>query len=649
MDCEARVFDNRGRVRRASIGLSLLALAVVGGNTAAAQPAVSRLVVSGVTVQGNEATAAVSALDAGGTPITGLSQGAFTVQLDGQPAQVLGVASGVDAALPIALVIVVDTSGSMAGAPIAAAKQAVKPMAQSLQPGDRATLVAFASAVNTVVPFTADTTQLSAGVDSLVAQGNTALYSAVAQAVAIASTATEPRKAIVLLSDGEDFGAASTVTRAEALAAAANGGVPFFVVGLGAGADQTFLSGLNQNGAGEVLFAAGATELGQLYTRISGRLRVQYTVRFALPASLPAGDHKVRVAAGSAFGEAGFTTSRSVTGAFAGLEGELAEETVVRLTGAPSTARATFSLDGQPVPTEADGLSVRLDPYQLDPGREHVLGATYRDGSKVQVLEQRFAVRRLPSRLISPPGEVRANDFVRLSVQSQPGAGTPLLRYLVDGEEFERDSGAPYEFVLPASYKGGRHRLAIVAEDSHGRSEKTYEFETSGGGGPNPAAWAIVGLAALAALGAFGYAGALAVGRWRDRDRPLDLSGVSDKLSVWARNRRGGRAERAPAEAAPVAAAAAPWGWLAVLEGKDRGRRFPLKDEVELVGRGKSCSVRLKDKGVDVAHFLLRNDGQFQASTPAAQLEKDGQPVRSGRLEPGEQLRLGGTVLRLER
>ena len=91
-----------------------------------------------------------------------------------------------------------------------------------------------------------------------------------------------------------------------------------------------------------------------------------------------------------------------------------------------------------------------------------------------------------------------------------------------------------------------------------------------------------------------------------------------------------------------------PWGRLVVVEGQDAGQSFVLSEDTELVGRGRFCSVRLKDKEVAAAHFLVNREGWVQPSTPACAIEVDGAKARSRSLANGSLIRVGRTCLRFE-
>ena len=119
----------------------------------------------------------VTALDPRGVPAPGLTVADFCTS--SSDVRVTGVEPAQDASLRLNVVLVIDTSGSMAGAPLAAAKAAASQFATSLGPNDAAGLVAFSGDVRPLVGFTSDAGALTAGIDGLTAAGNTALYDAV--------------------------------------------------------------------------------------------------------------------------------------------------------------------------------------------------------------------------------------------------------------------------------------------------------------------------------------------------------------------------------------------------------------------------------------------------------------------------------------
>jgi len=72
-----------------------------------------------------------------------------------------------------------------------------------------------------------------------------------------------------------------------------------------------------------------------------------------------------------------------------------------------------------------------------------------------------------------------------------------------------------------------------------------------------------------------------------------------------------------------------------------------LREDVELVGRGKFCSVRLSDTSLQEAHFVLSRDGRLNASTPRCRVEVDGEVVLSAAVRDGSRVKVGSTGLEI--
>jgi hypothetical protein len=139
-------------------------------------------------------------------------------------------------------------------------------------------VLAFSDSVTTVQGFTQDKAALTAAIDGLFVSGNTALYSAVVASADAVRLPAAPRRAVVLLSDGTDFGGGSLVDAPGSLAAVQASGVPFFVVGLGEQIDQPYLEQLAAVSRGSLLLAPDPSALAGLYQNIGDILRQQYVI-----------------------------------------------------------------------------------------------------------------------------------------------------------------------------------------------------------------------------------------------------------------------------------------------------------------------------------------------------------------------------------
>lgn len=224
---------------RTIIVLLVMCLAAVPSGWSQAQQSPARLDVVAVRVEERQLTLSLAVLDGASNPVAGLAAESFGVTVDGAAVTPETVSTGLDAALPVGIILAVDTSGSMQGTSLASARQAILPLVNAMQANDQAALLTFAQSVSVPVPLTGETGTLSAAIEAMTATGNTALFAGVVRASELAAAAPQPRRTVVLLSDGEDFGAASGgITREQALESARSAGVAFFVVGLGQEVDQ---------------------------------------------------------------------------------------------------------------------------------------------------------------------------------------------------------------------------------------------------------------------------------------------------------------------------------------------------------------------------------------------------------------------------
>ncbi len=561
----------------------------------------------------------------------------FIVQVDGKAVSVATADTAPSQALPLSLVLAIDTSGSMAGASLEAARAATTSIVSALEPTDHVSLISFASAVVGPSSFTADRAAVTDAIAKLAANGNTALYAAAQTAAQTASNAPDQRRAVVLLSDGEEFGGASgSVTRDAALSAAAGAGVPFYVVGLGAEVDRPFLASLAAETGGTYLGAANAGELAQLYQRISDRLRLQYSLHFAVPMGLAGGVHRVRVAVGDASAETTFTVSVPVTKpTIVGLDGPLSAPTVVTVAGV-DVAGVRFDLDGTGLAPLADGRSVRLDPFDLDPTVSHRLGASWFADGKTGTASADVNVATLPPELLAPmelPG-LLPGDLVRVTVRAQPGTN-PTVRYVVDGGEGAEVQGPPFAFTLPTGVAAGDHSLSLLVGTGESSMTRSFGFTVAARDAGSPLfAYVLIGIAVVAGVAtvlAAIWMLARRIARLRQR-RMEEGPHVDPKGAV-----------------VPRPTTDEPWGALTVVRGGPPGATFALRQARELIGSGRFCSVRIRQSGVKDAHAVIDRDGNLQASAPTCAVNVDGEPVREARLADGAELALGDVVLRFER
>ena len=180
---------------------------------------------------------------------------------------------------PIDVILVIDTSGSMRGASLEAAKNAAKAFIQELQPESKVGVVAFASKPRVVSPIGPQSALLGAAIDGLQAADETGLYDALSVVAAQATQAGVTRPVAVLLSDGGDTVSRGTLDAAlKALRAAQT---PVLVVALpSAEADSDALQTIATQTGGRFLGVADAKSLVEVYRTLAQQLQTTWNVTY---------------------------------------------------------------------------------------------------------------------------------------------------------------------------------------------------------------------------------------------------------------------------------------------------------------------------------------------------------------------------------
>jgi Ca-activated chloride channel family protein len=182
---------------RRKVGLALAGIALLVGSHRELAGQEGFRFRSGVALVNVTATVT----DRSGRFVSGLNQQDFTVYEDGRPVDVTHFSAE---RVPVSLGIVLDTSGSMAGDKIANARGAIERFLDQLGPDDEVFLTSFSSDVDLVQDWTTSRDAVRARLRRLGAIGGTAMYDAVVEAVLMAQEGHHRKKAVVLISDGND-------------------------------------------------------------------------------------------------------------------------------------------------------------------------------------------------------------------------------------------------------------------------------------------------------------------------------------------------------------------------------------------------------------------------------------------------------------
>ncbi len=231
--------------------------------------------------------------DGTGRFVRGLAQNDFRVFDDGRPQAITHFSAE---RVPVSIGIVIDTSGSMDGEKIEAARDALdRFLTQLLDPDDEVFLYRFDNRPALVEGWTRDKQRITNAVRRIQPHGGTALYDAVADAVQMAQHGRNQKKAVLVISDGNDTSSQIDVITLQQLIRQTE--VLVYAIGIDAGAEggrrEFLLRG--HGGHGGLLVGggeeSGGEEKGREGMAHAARVLAQYPPqrppRFPLPFPFP--------------------------------------------------------------------------------------------------------------------------------------------------------------------------------------------------------------------------------------------------------------------------------------------------------------------------------------------------------------------------
>jgi VWFA-related protein len=239
----------------------------------------------------------------GRAPVTGLVAGDFELTDNGtlQTVEQIYVEQ-----LPVNVIMVLDTSGSVRGERLRALKAGARTVINRLRPRDRAAIIAFSHRLDLRAALTADTTTLRRSVDTLDANGSTAVRDAAFAALALRA-ADATRTLVLLFSDGLDT--SSLLSEDRVIEIARRSDAIVYAIGIrdvaprtGPGVrrtdtptDHRFLERLSRETAGRLLYAEQNRDIERTFGRVLDEFNSRYVIGYA-PRGVPAaGWHTVGV------------------------------------------------------------------------------------------------------------------------------------------------------------------------------------------------------------------------------------------------------------------------------------------------------------------------------------------------------------------
>jgi VWFA-related protein len=465
-----------------SIFATLLALLCAPLASPGAQAQEGQLVVGVVSVDDQaypQVQLTLSVTTPQGLPLKELGPANFTLSQQGAPVEPISVSSFRDLAIPLSFVLAIDTSGSMAGAPLQKAIQAGEHFIASLAPADSVAILAFSDSPSLIQAPTTDKQVASGALQNLKAGGGTALYDALIAGVDLLSQAGS-RRALVLLTDGEDTSKGAT-TLQTALLAAAQASVPIYPIGFGQ-VRVSELQAMADSSGSTLQIEPDANSLDLAFQNVLELLHEQVLVSFtaAWPVDDAPHDLLVKVQAQGASGEriAQFVARRRpVTIALPQLsEGQVLRSRVVLKPEVQSPAllsRLTLALDGQTVAVlDSPPWEFRWDPTAYLAG-SHALTLEAEDaiGNSGSLDLDLVSEQPLGLRVLLPSTnlEISGTGRVLFTLEDEDDLGRAEI--YCDDQSLGTLTQSPFDLTWDASsLQPGEHQLRIVLVDRQGNS-----------------------------------------------------------------------------------------------------------------------------------------------------------------------------------
>ena len=241
----------------------------------------------------------------GRSPIAGLTAADFELTDNGAPQTVEQIYVE---QLPLNVVMVLDSSGSVRGERLRALKAGALTVIDRLRPRDRAALVSFSHRLDLRAALTGDTATLRRSVATLDADGSTALRDA-AFAALVLRTAEATRTLVLLFSDGLDT--SSILSEDRVIAVARRSDAIVYTIGIrpppvrrsGMGfrpgvdtpTDDRFLERLSRETAGRLLHAEQNRDIERTFGRVLDEFNTRYVLGYAPRGVTGSGWHRLEV------------------------------------------------------------------------------------------------------------------------------------------------------------------------------------------------------------------------------------------------------------------------------------------------------------------------------------------------------------------
>lgn len=242
----------------------------------------------------------VTVTDTYGRYVSGLNKSAFAI-FDEKQQQEIKFFSDDDA--PVSVGVIFDVSGSMGGDKIKRARDALSRFIQTSHNSDEYFLIGFNQRAQLLLDKTRDGNAVLDKLTFVATKGQTALYDACYLGVEKVQRGAHPKRALLLISDGQDNNSRYTFSELRKLLKESD--VTLYGIGILSGSDAGSSLGMDGQGildelanvsGGKAFFPRSAAEMDDIFEQIALELRHQYSIAYRPPNFVSDGKwHRIKV------------------------------------------------------------------------------------------------------------------------------------------------------------------------------------------------------------------------------------------------------------------------------------------------------------------------------------------------------------------
>jgi Ca-activated chloride channel homolog len=226
----------------------------------------------------------VTVTDIYGRFVSGLSKQAFSIFDEKQPQEITFFS---DDDSPVSVGVLFDVSGSMSGDKVHRARDALAHFIQTSHDRDEYFLIGFNSRAQLLMDRTRDGNAVLDKLTFVQTKNNTALYDACYLGVERVQRGTHPKRALLLISDGQDNNSRYTFNELRRVLKESD--VVLYAIGILGGSDvgsslgmegQSILDELAGVSGGKAFYPRGPAEMDDIFEQIALELRHQYSIGY---------------------------------------------------------------------------------------------------------------------------------------------------------------------------------------------------------------------------------------------------------------------------------------------------------------------------------------------------------------------------------